>query len=147
MDPLGPLAGLWQIALSAEADNTGVDPSVVIDFVRRAMSLVGNASHCGLTDRRESLLAKVSAESLDLVDDRELFVPGTSDMFGKKFKKAVLKELKLSKEMDNLVGASCHGNGKYKPLKPFRQQPGKSPGYNPRSWSQRSRNQTSSTQS
>ena len=85
LDPLGPLAGLWQIALSAEADNTGVDPSLVIDFVRRTMSLVGNASHCALTDRRKTLLAKVSAEWLDLVDDQALFVPGASDMFGKKF--------------------------------------------------------------
>ena len=58
LDPLGPLAGLWQIGLSAEADNTGVDPSLVIDFVRRTMSLVGNASHCALTDRRKTLLAK-----------------------------------------------------------------------------------------
>ena len=87
LDPLGPLAGLWQIALSAEADNTGVDPSLVIDFVRRTMSLVGNASHCALTDRRKALLAKVSAECLDLVDDQALFVPGTSDMFGKKHRR------------------------------------------------------------
>ena len=144
LDPLGPLAGLWQIALSAEADNTGVDPSLVIDFVRRTMSLVGNASHCALTDRRKTLLANVSAECLDLVDDKALFVPGTSDMFGKKFKKAVLKELKLAKEMDNLVGAS---RGKNKPFKPFRQQSGKGPGYNPRSWGQRGWNQTPSTQS
>ena len=53
----------------------------------------------------QSLLAKVSAECLDLVDYRALSVRGTSDMFGKKFKKAVLKDLKLAKEMDNLVGA------------------------------------------
>ena len=33
--------------------------------------------------------------------------------------------------MDSLVGASRHGNGKQpKPFKPFRQQPGKGPGYN-----------------
>ena len=38
----------------SKADNAGVDPSVVIDFVRRAMSSVGNASHCALTDRRKS---------------------------------------------------------------------------------------------
>ena len=89
--------------------------------------------HCALTDRRKTLLAKVSAECLDLVDNQALFVPGTSDMFGKKFKKAVLKDLKLAKEM--VVG--YHGNGKSKPFKPFCQQPGKGPGYNPRSWGQR----------
>ena len=107
-----------------------VDPSLVIDFARRTMSLVGNASHCALTDRRKSLLAKVSEECLDLVDDQALFVPGTSDMFGKKLKKAVVKDLKLAKEMDNLVGTRRHGNGENKRFKPFCQQPGKGPGYN-----------------
>ena len=41
-EALGPLAGLWQLALSAEADNTGVDPSLVIDFVRH--NLIGALS-------------------------------------------------------------------------------------------------------
>jgi hypothetical protein len=82
-------------------------------------------------------LAKVSPDCLDLVDDPELFAPGSSELFGKKFKKAFLKDLKLSKEMDSLMSGGRHGNGKNnsKQFKPFHQQPGKGPGYNPRSWS------------
>ncbi|CAB4038123.1 Hypothetical predicted protein, partial [Paramuricea clavata] len=121
-----------------EEKATGIDPSLVIEACRRAMSLIGNASHCALVDRRKGLLAKVSPDCLDLVDDPELFGPGSSELFGKKFKKAILKDLKLSKEMDSLMSGGHHGNGKnnYKPFKPFRQQPGKGPGYNPRSWDQ-----------
>jgi hypothetical protein len=70
------------------------------------MSLIGNASHCALVDRRKGLLAKVSP------DCKELFVPGSSELFGKKFKKAILKDLKLSKEMDSLMSGGWHGNGK-----------------------------------
>ena len=134
LDPLAPLSHLWQAAISAEAEGTGVDPGLVIEATRRAMSLIGNASHCALVDRRKGLLAKVSPECLDLADDPELFAPGSSDLFGKKFRRAIFKDLKLSKEMDNLI--SRHGNGKNKPFKFFRQQPGKGPGYNPRSWNQ-----------
>ena len=88
-----------------------------------------------LVDHRKGLLAKVSPETLDLIDDPALFVPGTPDLFGKKFKKAVFKDLKLSKEMDSLISTRRHGNGRkqFKPFQPFRQQPGKGPGYNPRS--------------
>jgi hypothetical protein len=57
-------------------------------------------------------LAKVSPDCLNLVDDPELFVPGSSELFGKKFKKAILKDLKLSKEMDRLMSGCRHGNGK-----------------------------------
>ena len=74
--------------------------------------LIGNASHCALVDRHKGLLAKVSPETLDLIDDPALFVPGTPDLFGKKFKKAVFKELKLSKGMDSLISTSRHGNGR-----------------------------------
>ena len=139
LDPIGPLSRLWQTALSAQSENTGIDPAVVVEAVQRAISLIGNASHCTLVDRRKGLLAKVSPETLDLIDDPALFVPGTKDLFGKKFKKAVFKDLKLSKEMDNLINTSRHGNGRkqFKPFQPFRQQPGKGPGYNPRAWNQR----------
>ena len=40
---------------------------------------------------------------MDLIDDPELFASGSHDLFGKKFKKALLKDLTLSKEMDSLV--------------------------------------------
>ena len=81
LDPLGPLSHLWQSAISAEAEGT---------------AMIGNASHCALVDRRKGLLAKVSPDCLDLVDDPELFTPGDSDLFGKRFKKAIFKDLKLT---------------------------------------------------
>ena len=126
LDPIGPLSLLWQTALSAQSENTGIDPAVVVEAIQRAISLIGNASHCALVDRRKGLLAKVSPETLDLIDDPALFVPGTPD-------------LKLSKEIGSLISTSRHGNGRkqFKPFQPFRQQPGKGPGYNPRAWSQR----------
>ena len=126
LDPLGPLAQLWQDALAAEAGKTGLEPASVIELVRRAIALTGNASYCALVDRRKGLLAKVSSDSLDLIDDPELFVPDSSDLFGKKFKKAFLKELKLSKELDSLVRGKYHGNAHKQ--KPFRRQPGRGPG-------------------
>ena len=139
LDPIGPLSRLWQTALSAQSENTGIDPAVVVEAVQRAIWLIGNASHCALVDRRKGLLAKVSPETLDLIDDPALFVPGTKGLFRKKFKKAVFKDLKLSKEMDNLIDTSPHGNGRqqFKPFQPFRRQPGKGPGYNFRAWNQR----------
>ena len=122
LDPLGPLAQLWQDALAAEAGKTGLEPTSVIELVRRAIALTGNASCCALVDRRKGLLAKVSSDSLDLIDDPELFVPDSPDLFGKKFKKAFLKDLKLSKELDSLVRGKYHGNANKQ--KPFRRQPG-----------------------
>ena len=117
--------------MSAQSENTGIDPAVVVEAIQRAISLIGIASHCALVDQRKGLLAKVLPETLDLIDDPALFVPGTPDLFGKKFKKAVFKDLKLSKEMDSLISTSRHGNGRkqFKPFQPFRQQPGKGPGY------------------
>ena len=73
LDPIGPFTHLWEAALAANEHQTGLDPAVVVEFVRQAISLVGNASFCGLSDRRKSLLAQVSPESLDLLDERNLF--------------------------------------------------------------------------
>ena len=87
LDPLGPLAQLWQDALAAKAGKTGLEPASVIELVRRAIALTGNASYCALVDRRKGLLAKVSSDSLDLIDDPELFVPDSSDLFGKNSRK------------------------------------------------------------
>ena len=128
LDPLGPLAQLWQDALAAKVGKAGLEPASVIELVRRAIALTGNASYCALVDRRKGLLAKVSSDSLDLIDDPELFVPDSSDLFGKKFEKAFLKELKLSKELDSLVRGKYHGNGNATKQKPFRRQPGRGPG-------------------
>ena len=124
LDPLGPLAQLWQDALAAKAGKTGLEPASVIELVCRAIALTGNASYCALVDRRKGLLAKVSSDSLDLIDDPELFVPDSSDLFGKKFKKAFLKELKLSKELDSLIRGKYHGNANATKQKPFRRQQG-----------------------
>ena len=126
LDPLGSLAQLWQDALAAKAGKKGLEPASVVELVRRAISLTGNASYCALVDRRKGLWAKVLSDSLDLIDDPELFVPDSSDLFGKKFKKAFLKELKLSKELDSLVRGRYHSNAT-KP-KPFRRQPRRGPG-------------------
>ena len=153
LDPIGPLTQLWEAALAANEHQTGLDPAVVVEFVRQAISLVGYASFCGLSDRRKSLLAKVSPESLDLLDERSLFEENSADLFGKKFKKAMLKEFKHVKIMDNLLGSSSHGNRKQF----FRQQLGKGPGFFPgtnarpgiRQWSESSQNrgwQTARTQ-
>ena len=87
LDPIGPLTQLWEAALAANEHQTGLDPAVVVEFVRQAISLVGNASFCGLSDRRKSLLAKVSPESLDLLDERNLFEKNSADLFGKNSKK------------------------------------------------------------
>ena len=91
LDPLGPLAQLWQDALAAKAGKTGLEPASVIELVRRAIALTGNASYCALVDRRKGLLAKVSSDSLDLIDDLELFVPDSSDLFGKKIQESFLE--------------------------------------------------------
>ena len=115
LDPIGPLSLLWQTALSAQSENRGIDPPVVVEAIQRATLLIDNALHCALVDRRKGLLAKVSPETLDLIDDPALFVPGTPGLFGKKFKKAVFKDLKLSKEMDSLISMRRHGNGR-KPI-------------------------------
>ena len=68
----------------------------------------------------------MSSDSLDLIEDPELFVPNFFDLFGKKFEKAFLKELKLSKELDSLVRGKYHCNANKQ--KPFRHQPEKGPG-------------------
>jgi hypothetical protein len=129
LDCVGPLSQLWQNALRAQKEETGLAPALVIDLVRRALALAGNASYCALVDRRKGLLAKVSSESVDLIGDSELFSPGSSDVFGKKFKKAFLKELKLSKELDSLArGKNRYHHGNYGKQKPFRRQPGHGPG-------------------
>ena len=130
LDPLGPLAQNWQNALIASKEKSGVDPAEVIELVQRAIALTGNASFCALFDRRKGLLAKVLSDSLELIADPSLFCPGFTDLFGKKFKKSFLKELKVSKELDSLQP----GKG------PFRFQPRKGPGFNSRTWSKRYQN-------
>ena len=76
---------MWETAIAAGNRNTGLDPSVVIEFVRQAISLVGNASFCGLSDRRKGLLAKISAESLDLLDNTSLFGKNSAELKFKHF--------------------------------------------------------------
>ena len=84
------------MARAANEHDTGIDPAMVVDLARQTIALTGNASFCTQTDRRKSLLAKISPESLDLPDDASLF--GATELFGKKFKKArCLKSLNMTK--------------------------------------------------
>ena len=136
LDPLGPLAQLWQNTLK---EKSGLDPAEVIELVQRAIALTGDASFCALVDRRKGLLAEVSSNFLDLIEDPSLFCAGSTDVFGKKFKKSFFKELKLSKEVDSFVGRQCYRGNRNK-QKPFRFQPGKGSGFNSRTWSQRYQN-------
>ena len=125
LDPIGPLTQLWEAALAASEHQTDLDPALVVKSVHHVISLVGNASFCGVSDRRKSLLAKVFPETLDLLDERNLFKKNSADLFSKNFKKAMLKEFKHDKIMDNLFGCSSHGNRKQF----FRQQPRKGPAF------------------
>ena len=103
LDPLGPFCNLWALAITADDEQCEIHPAVVIDMVKRAISLVGNAPFCATSDRRKGLLAKLAPECLDLLDDKALFTRGHAHLLGKKFKKNLLKDLKLSKEIDNLM--------------------------------------------
>ena len=133
LDPLGPLCHLWALAITADDEQCEIPPAVVIDMVKRAISLVGNASFCATSDRRKGLLAKLAPECLDLLDDKALFTRGHADLFRKKFKKNLLKDLKLSKEIDNLMprkrASFTQMTRRFQPNQPFRSQPGKGPGF------------------
>ncbi len=65
---------------------SGLEPALAIDMVRKAVAFAGKASYCALVDRRKGLLAKVFSGSIDLINDSDLFSPGLSEVFGKKFK-------------------------------------------------------------
>ena len=51
LDPMGPLTQLWQDALAAEKGKTGLEAASVIESVRRAIVLTGNATYCALVYR------------------------------------------------------------------------------------------------
>jgi hypothetical protein len=91
LDPLALLSHLWLSVISAQSGGTDVDPKLVIEASSRAMSLMGNDSHGALVDRRKGLLAKISSECLDLINDPESFVPGSSELFGKSSKRPFSK--------------------------------------------------------
>ena len=132
LDAFGPLTQLWEISKAADDQNMGLDPAMVIDLAKQAIALTGNASFCALTDRRKSLPAKISPEFLALLDEASLFNACVADRFGKKFKKAMLKELKHDKMLDNLVGA-INDRQKQQPGRSTffarGQGPGEGPGY------------------
>lgn len=48
---------------------------------------------------KKKLLAKLTPESVDLMEDKALFRRGTNDVFGKKFKKNLIRDLKLRKKL------------------------------------------------
>ena len=134
LDPSCALCNLWALAITADDERCEIPPAVVTDMVKRAISLVGNASICATSDRRKGLLAKLAAECLDLLNDKALFTRGHANLFGKKFKKNLLKDLKLSKEIDNLMprkrpSSFTQMTRRFQPNQPFRSQPGKGPGF------------------
>ena len=125
LDPSGPLCNLWALVITADDEQCEIPPAVVIDMVKRAISLVGNASICATSDRRKGLLAKLAPECLDLLNDKALFTRGHANLFGKKFKKNLLKDLKLSKEIDNLMprkrpSSFTQMTRRFQPNQPFR---------------------------
>ena len=73
LDHLGPFCNLWALAITADDKRCEIPLAVVIDMVKRAISLVGNASFCAFSDRRKGLLAKLVSECIDLLDDKALF--------------------------------------------------------------------------
>ena len=123
-----------QVALKAKVAHCELPPVTVIDMLRQAISIVGNASFCGTSDRRKGLLAKLALECLDYLDDKALFTRGHTDLFGKKFKKNLLKDLKLTKEIDNLMPRKRQSSfsqltRRFQPGQPLHVQPGKGPGF------------------
>ena len=94
MDPVGPLCHFWTLALQTNENGCKLPPSVVVDALKRAVALVGNASFCAMNDRRKGLLAKIAPDCLDLLENTTLFTKNCLDLFGKKFKKHLLKDLK-----------------------------------------------------
>ena len=59
LDPLGLLCNLCALAITADDEQCEIPPAVVIDMVKRAISLVGNALFCATSDRRKGLLVKL----------------------------------------------------------------------------------------
>ena len=64
---------LWEVALAANEHQAGLETSIVVEFVRQEIFLMGNASFYALSDRRKSLRAKGSPQSLDLLDETNWF--------------------------------------------------------------------------
>ena len=136
VDPVGPLCHLWTLALQANENGCKLPPSVVMDTLKRAVALIGNASFCAMNDRRKGLLAKIAPDCLDLLDDTTLFTKNCLDLFGKKLKKHPLKNLKLSKEIDNLMPQKRQTPAtrqtltrRFQANRFFRQQPGRGLGF------------------
>ena len=128
LDPLGSHCNPWALAFTADDKQREIPSAVVIDMVKQAISQVGNAFFCATSDRRKGLLAKLAP------DDKALFTGGHVALFGKKFKKNLLKDLKLSKEIDNLMSrmrasSFTQMTRHFQPNQPFRSQPGKGPGF------------------
>ena len=90
LDSVGLPTQLLEVALAANEHQTGLDPSVVVEFVRQVILLVGNASFYALSDRRKGMRAMVSPESLDLPDETNWFEKNSADLFGKRIQKRIV---------------------------------------------------------
>ena len=85
LDYVGLPTQLWEVALAANEHQTGLDHSVVVEFVCQVILLVGNASFYALSDRRKGMRANVS---LDLLDETNWFEQNSADLFGKRIQKS-----------------------------------------------------------
>ena len=73
LDRVCLLAQLWQNALLTEQEKMGLES--VTNFIRRAITLIGNTFYRALVGQKNGLLGKVFPESIDLIVDTDLFVP------------------------------------------------------------------------
>ena len=90
LNSVGLPTQLLEVALAANEHQTGLDPSVVVEFIRQVILLVGNASFYALSDRRKGMCAMVSPESLDLPDETNWLEKNSADLFGKRIQKRIV---------------------------------------------------------
>jgi hypothetical protein len=70
-------------------------------------------------------MARVSHDSLELLEDSKALKKGSSDqLFGKKFKKEMLDDIHTSKEMREVVGGNARGQKRSFFSRGARERPG-----------------------
>jgi hypothetical protein len=124
LDPLGPLLCLWQESAKASKLGTSLDPSSVAEAAQRAISLLGNAAFCLAQDRRRGIITKLAPDSLDTLDEDKVFAGCGNKLFGEKFKKKMVKNVKDSREMHEAMGIRPRSTKSSF----FRGKPGSGPG-------------------
>lgn len=127
LDPLGPLSILWAEAERIKKLGKGMNPSDVIELVRRAIVLVGNAHFLYNNDRRKAILASSMPEAIDLLSNRKIIKAlskSHGNLFGQRFLKQVAKDNKNNKELRELLSFDNNNSRKrsYEGRKPYRRQ-------------------------